>query len=215
MDRRALSPLAAIVVAVAFALVGCGGGDDESSSTGASAQATTPATAPAGADRPQKEKSTSPGRSGSYTLGSPADVPRSEGGDNSIQDFGSEAPRDQRAAAARSLAAYYRALARGDTERACSMLASGTREGIAHTLEQLGGPGSSNVPSTCPEALKLSGGSGKSPERRLSEVLSLRQEGDHGFLIYRAGDGKVYAMPMAQEDGGWRVAGVSAGPLVA
>jgi hypothetical protein len=215
MNRRALKLPAGIVVAGALALGGCGGGDDDSSSTAASADTTSPATSPAGTGRPQEaEKSTDDASGRSYRLGSPADVPRSEGGDNSIQDFGSEAAQDERAAAARALAAYYRALSTGDTEAACAMLSSGAREGIENTLKQLGGQGSSQVPSTCPQALKLTGGDGKSPERQLSELLSLRQQDDHAFLIYRAGDGKVYAMPMAQEDGEWKVAGVSAGPLV-
>lgn len=216
MNRRVLRLSAGVVVAGALALGGCGGGDDDPSTTAASAGAT--ATAPLISQAPSDgsgatEKSKGGGSGRSFTFGSPADVPRSQGGDNSIQDFGSEAGGDDRAAAARALAAYYEALASGDTEAACALLSNNTRQDIEHSLDQLDAQGGRKVPSTCPQILKLTGNADKSPELQISEVLSLRQQDDHAFLIYTAADRKVYAMVMAREDGDWRVAGVHPAPL--
>lgn len=219
MNRRALHLLAGALVAGALVLGGCGGGDDNSGTTAASAGTTE--TSGAGASQPQSgaqqgaESATGSESNNSFTLGSPADVPRSEGGDNSIQDYGLEASTADRAAAGRALAAYYDALAKGDTEQACALLASATREGVQRTLEQLSAQGNSKTPTSCPEILRLTtnAGSRRSPEQRLSELLSLRQQDDRAFLIYKAGDGKVYSIAMADEDGDWKVGGVTASPL--
>jgi hypothetical protein len=220
MNLRAMFVGAA--VASVLAVGGCGGGDDHSSSTAASTGTTRAETSQAqsggqkGAETTSDSAGSASGRS--FTLGSPADVPRSEGGDNSIQDFGSEASRADRAAAGRALADYYEALAKGDTEEACALLTSPTRQGIERTLEQLRTQGGSgNALNGCPQALELTvdAGSRGSPSLRLSEVLSLRQQEDQAFLIYRAGDGKVYSMPMGLEGADWRVGGVSAAPLAA
>jgi hypothetical protein len=209
---------AVLALALTFGGCGGGGGDDHSSSTAASTGTittgaeTTPAQA--GQQKPA-EGSTTTASKGSFTIGSPSDVPRSKGGDNSIQDYGTEASEADRAAAGRALQAYYDALARGDTEGACALLTSRTREGIEQTLKQLPIQGS-NAPTTCSQGLKLTVdvGSGRSPQLRLSELLSLRQQDEQAFLIYKAGDGKVYSMPMGQDGTDWRVGGVSAAPLV-
>jgi hypothetical protein len=221
MDRRAPHLIVAAAVTAALALAGCGGGGDDSTSTAASTRSTTEtgavntSQAPSGSQE-GTETSTTASSKASFTLGSPADVPRSEGGDNSIQDFGSEASRADRAAAGRALAAYYEALTKGDTEEACALLSSATRQSVQQTLDQLGAQGNgANLPKTCPQILELTSnvGSGHSPQLRLSELLSLRQQDDRAFLIYRAGDGRVYAIGMADEDGAWKVGGVSASPL--
>jgi len=42
---------------------------------------------------------------------------------------------------------------------------------------------------------------------------SLRREGDRGFLIYRDGEGTVYAINMADEDGSWKAGAFAGVPL--
>jgi hypothetical protein len=211
---------AGATLALALAFGGCGGGggggDDHSSSTAASTGTTGAETTPAQAGQQKPaEGSTTTASKGSFTIGSPSDVPRSKGGDNSIQDYGTEASETDRAAAGRALQAYYDALATGDTEGACALFTSRTRAGIEQTLKQLPVQGS-NAPTTCAQVLKLTAdvGSGRSPQLRLTELLSLRQQDEQAFLIYKAGDGKVYSMPMGQDGSNWRVGGVSATPLV-
>lgn len=215
MNLRALFAGAAVVAALALGGCGGGGGDDHPSSTAASAGTTGTDTSQAQTQQERTEDSNAGTSKDSFTLGSPADVPRSEGGDNSVQDFGSEASEADRAAAGRTLAAYYDALAKGDTDEACTLLASRTRQSIEQTLKRLPTQGNGgSLPTTCPQILKLTGNAGAA-QLHLSELLSLRQQDDNAFLIYRAGDGKVYAMPMTEEDGGWKVAGVAAAAVAA
>src|SRR5262245_13523921 len=144
--------LASAAVAAAIAVAGCGGGGDNDGSTTASTATTGAATGSAqGSDQAQTGGSATGGSANggpknSFTLGSPADVPRSKGGDNSIQDYGTEAGTDERAAAGRALAAYYAAFANRDMESACAQLASATRDRVEQTLKQLTGGGGANGP---------------------------------------------------------------------
>jgi hypothetical protein len=216
MKLRAHHLLAVLAAAVAIAFAGCGGGDDKSSSTAASSAGTTTTAQSSqkqSGDGSATEGSGSGGSSTKLALGSPSDVPRSEGGDNSIQDYGSEASTADRAAAGRALQDFYDALGRGDTEAACAMLTSHTREGIQQTIEQLQGQGG-NLPKTCPQILKLTVSADQhSPQLQIDLLLSLRRQGDDAFLIYKAGDGKVRSIAMSEENGTWKVGGVSATPL--
>jgi hypothetical protein len=45
------------------------------------------------------------------------------------------------------------------------------------------------------------------------EVLSLRVEGDRAFLVYKGPGDAVAAIPMAKEDGAWKVGAMAATPL--
>ena len=217
MKFRTPLPLLGLAAALVLALGGCGGGGDDSTSTGAATGAGTTTIA----DSPQGQSGggVTEGSEGSAAatskripLGSPSDVPRSKGGDNSIQDYGSEASTADRAAAGSALQTYYDALESGDTEAACALLSTRTREGIQQTLERL--QGAANLPKSCPDILRITAGPGShEPERRITRLLSLRTQGDSSFLIYEAKDGEVYSIAMADENGSWRAGGVSASPL--
>jgi hypothetical protein len=53
-------------------------------------------------------------------------------------------------------------------------------------------------------------------ERRDSTVVEsggLRQQGDHGFLIYYGADEIVYAMPLTREGETWKLASLSSKQL--
>jgi hypothetical protein len=219
MTGRAIPPLAAAALAVGLALGGCGGGGDDSTTSTAAKAATLGANDTKVQAQPQTGASsgsaTTPVTT-TFALGSPSDVPRSKGGDNSIQDYGSEASTDDRVAAGFALHGYFKALASGDTAKACALLTSRTRDGIARTLQQLQqqAQGGGQVPSTCPEILAVTvSGASSSGQTRIKELLSLRRQNDDAFLVYRAKDGTIYSMPMGNEDGDWRVAAVSASPL--
>jgi hypothetical protein len=216
MKTTATRLLVVLAAIVALALAGCGGGDDKSSSTAASEGITTTAESSQGqsGDGSGTEGSASSATSRKLALGSPADVPRTQGGDNSIQDYGSEASQADRLAAGSALDAYYQALGSGDTDSACALLTSRTREGIQQTLQQMQSQGGGAAPTTCSQILRLTVSPGsRSPQLRLTELLSLRRQGDDAFLIYKAGDGKVYAIAMSEEGGSWKVGAVSAGAL--
>ena len=208
--------LAATAVVTAVALGGCGGGGgDHTGSTAASAGSTAPSTTASQSAQSNAAANSTPPPSSkdSFTLGSPADVPRSKGGDNSIQDFGSEAAESDRAAAGRALAAYLQALAKGNTEQACGMLSSATQDRIEQTLKQLSAQGAGGeIPTSCAQLLALTSHADPT-QLRVTEVLSFRSQDDSGFLIYRAGDRRIYTVAMQGGAAGWKVAAAGPSPL--
>lgn len=46
-----------------------------------------------------------------------------------------------------------------------------------------------------------------------AEAAALRGEGDRAFLLYQGPHGVDYFMPMAREDGAWKVAAIAPSPL--
>jgi hypothetical protein len=155
--RRASSACVLLLLAAVLAAVGlaaCGSGGGSSSSTPASAAAaTTPATpattataaatattassptaAPA-KPAPKAPRSSPP--SGSAAGGSSGGAAsfRTVGGDNSIPEFGQEAPASERQRAAAALAAFLRARAGGEWAQACSYLAGSTRAQLERLLK--------------------------------------------------------------------------------
>jgi hypothetical protein len=137
---------------------------------------------------------------------------RSEGGDNSIQNFGEEGGESELEEAAETLRAFYVARADENWSAACSYLAQTMVrqfEQLASRTPQLEGAGCPGVlqaftrplpPSIVRETTQINAG-------------SLRRDGDRAFLIYRGGEGTVYAISMQDEGGTWKVAGLAGTPL--
>lgn len=134
------------------------------------------------------------------------------GGDNSVQEFGSEASAAELRAAATALHGFLDARAQRRWEAACGYLTAGIRQqlrqlashapeaggaGCAHTLGAL----AAGVP---PAALR---------EAAAAEVGALRLQGSRGFLLYRDAHGAAYAIQVTREGGVWKVAGLSGVPL--
>ena len=195
--RSLCTPLAVAVLAAGLAA--CGGGDDNS---GATQAGTTPtSTKPAGAS------TSAPSGAGEKAKG--AGVPRSKSGDNSIQGFGSEASATERAAAARALAAFLAAYAKGDGRSACSLLTASARERLGQSFGQAGaGRRCARTVSEFSSALPAQA----RRQLRRARLLSLRVKGNRAFAIYDAAQGKPYVAPMAKESGAWRV-GALGSPL--
>jgi hypothetical protein len=139
-------------------------------------------------------------------------VPTNKGGDNSIQTFGVESASADRAEAALALQAYLDARAAGDWAGACSYLSGGTQElleKLAERAPKLKGAGCAEVMAALTEGVPQGA---LAAEARI-EVISFRVEGDSAFLVYRNPGGRISAIPMAQENGAWKVAGMGATPL--
>jgi hypothetical protein len=135
-----------------------------------------------------------------------------KGGDNSIQEFGDEADEGELEAAAVAAHGYLVGRATGDWPAACSYVSKGMQE----QLEQLASGSAELKDKGCPGVMAaLTSGVSGSALAELTEVdaLSLRSDGERGFLIYRSGDGNDYFMPMAQEDGAWKVTALASTPL--
>lgn len=156
--------------------------------------------------------------SGSFTprshedSGGGAEQFRVRGGDNSIQDFGSEAGGSEFERAAAALHGYLDARAQGAWAAACSYLSSDTRRMLAKFASQskrLKGRG-------CAATLAAFSAGAKGAlraEANRADAGSLRVEGERGFVIYRGVEKTVFAIPMAREDGGWKVAALAPTPL--
>jgi len=135
---------------------------------------------------------------------------RVKGGDNSIQEFGEEASESELEEAAKALHGFYVARAREEWRRACANLS----QTVAGQLEQLAKQAKQGGTS-CPVALAaITPGLPPKVARATTAVDagSLRREGDRGFLLYRDGEGTVYAINMADEDG-WKAGALAGVPL--
>lgn len=137
---------------------------------------------------------------------------RIKGGDNSIQDFGEESGESELEEAAASLHDFLVARAEGDWPTACSHLTKTVAQQLQQLASQSGklsGAGCAKVLAalTPPLPAKVQ------KESTIVDAGSLRNEGERAFLIYRGAEGKVYAIPMGQEAGAWKVGALAATPL--
>jgi hypothetical protein len=229
--------LALCFVSLASGLIACGGGDDLASTkepssapptssrgSGARADADTQGSAGSkegssdGGSTQASDNGGPPDTSSSFTpkthtdSGGGAEQFETKGGDNSIQESGEEVDASELEEAAAALHAYLDARAAGAWEAACSYMASGitqSRQQLAAASKQQGALG-------CPELLAaLSAGVPAAARREAAQadVGSLRVEGDRGFILFHGARDTDYFMPMAREDGRWKVAALAASPL--
>jgi hypothetical protein len=207
-------------LALALALAGCGGGGEGSSTTATSSEAGATAAPPGpqtpAGDSAPAEATTAP----KVRLGSPSEVPPSDA-DGSIQEFGREASEQERAAAARTLAAYLRAYADGDGATACALLGAGMVEllerGFTQAAAEQGTSQGRQAAASCSQALEgLTAGMPVKARRSLTGVivLSLRFDGERAFTLYRDSKRMFFSIPMVREAGAWKVAGLAGSPLL-
>jgi hypothetical protein len=228
-SKKLVAVLAALLLAVAMAA--CGSSDSSSSTTteaGGTGQSegksSDAASKQAGKSDPEKKSGGSADGGGqSKSSGSSNFVPkhhedsgggsqqfRVKGGDNSIQEFGGEADTSELDAAASVLHDFLDARAAGDWAAACEYMS----KSVVESFEQAAtGP----APTSCktilealinPDAKQL-----MQTEAAKADVRSLRIEGEQAFAIYTAVGNGAFAMPMKNENGGWKVASIAGTPL--
>lgn len=221
-------PTVAIAVLLALFLVACGGDDDDSPGG-----ETTAAQSQSGGDDGGQDQGDSKGSDGSGdsddgsgsggSAGSDAGRQhqdsgggsaqfKTKGGDNSVQEFGSEADAAEFDQAAEAVHGFFDARVRGDWKAACSHLAGD----VAESLQQLSGKSKELADGGCPETLEaISEGVPQSAfkEAAKADIGSLRVEGDQAFVIYRGAMKTVFAIPMKDEDGTWKVASLAGTPI--
>jgi hypothetical protein len=136
-----------------------------------------------------------------------------KGGDNSIQESGTEGSSSQTQAAAAVLHSYLDARVAHRWADACFYLSAGYAATVeAFAQRYVKGEGVKG----CPEVLAaLSSGSSQQALRATAhaDVGALRLEGDHGFVLYHGPGGAPYAMPMVLEGGVWKVGTLEGTPL--
>jgi hypothetical protein len=225
--------VALVALLIAVGLAACGGGDSSSSTTTEAGQAESGSSQDASkqsdAQRGVEGKSGSgSGEGQSDNLSSSASkfTPKQhsdsgggaqqfkvKGGDNSIQEFGAEADTSEFDEAAAAAHNFIDARAEGDWGAACDYMAKSILESfekLAARAEQLNNRSCAGLL----EALTNPAAKGAlKTEAAQADVRSLRIEGERAFVIYTANGGTVYAMPMANEDGDWKVASLAGTPL--
>jgi hypothetical protein len=139
-------------------------------------------------------------------------VPTAKGGDNSIQEFGVEAPSAERVQASRVLQAYLDARLAGNYALACSYLSGPMKA----QLGQFGAGARGQAPPDCTQAMRaFTEGVPKAALRNAAEirVLSMRVEDEQAFLLYKDGEDLPSAVPMNEEGGAWKVAAIAGSAL--
>ena len=225
--------LAAALLTCAFALTACGGGEASTATTSATALAegASPDQTASQHDRSGSgEAGPAPDKPGSPSAEPPANPAPARiaplrlsgggsaparvrgGGDNSVQDYGSEGTEVELRATAEAVHDFYAARVGGEWSRACSHLSAASIESLtqlAASSPQLKGAG-------CPAILAATTKS-VSPElqRQLTTVdaISLRRDSERAFLIYYGAGGIVYAMPLVPEGNSYKLGALSAAAL--
>jgi hypothetical protein len=211
-----------------LALAGCGGGgSDSNQSIGSTTEQASPQAKGESAEekpRTQSEQKSAPQKKAEgppasdfqpkphHDSGGGSEQFTSPGGDNSVQEYGSEAKGEEFQAAASALHHLLDARAERNWAAACRYLSSPAKQGLAALgakVPELKGRG-------C--AIQLGALTGSISNQKLREaaianVASVRVQGDHGVVIYRGAQGQVEAVTMAREGGEWKVASLSAVPL--
>jgi hypothetical protein len=222
---REIAVLAAMAI-VALLLAACGSsGSSDSSSTGAQTSARDNGSAggtegenDAGESRPD-EQEPRPDSLSAVEVETPLKVSgggsdqfRSKGGDNSIQEFGDEGDESELQEAAETVHSFFVARATGDWARACSYLSKQLQE----QLEQLAESSTTLENKGCPSFLQAFTGHLSAKEWRAITTIdagSLRLDGEQGFLIYFGTGHAAFAMPLEQEDGGFKVGALAGDAL--
>jgi hypothetical protein len=218
----------ALAVLLVFGVVACGGDDDsttaspssggEKTTGGERSQAQGGADsddrgearakpAPADEKAPADDVDTAPLK----VSGGGSEQFRVKGGDNSIQEYGEE-DEDGLEAAAEAVHGFYVARAEEDWATACSYLA----ESMIAQLEQLAARSNQDGELGCAKILASLTPPLSAAVRRESTIVdagSLRRGEENSFLIYRGDGGTVYAMPLEEEEGAWKLTLLSATPL--
>jgi len=229
----------AAVLLLALTLVACGGGGD-AGSTGTEASSTQKPGSKAATEGAQNGATGKDGGDGSPPAsgggegsggggasseasnfvpkphkdsGGGSQTLRVKGGDNSVQEFGAEAGGSDFERAAAALHDYLDARAAGAWAAACSYMS----KSIAESFKQLAAQAKQGDGSSCAAALETltnpAAMKAMKDEAEQADVGSLRVEGERAFLIYRGVENTIFAMPMANEGGAWKVGSLVGTPL--
>jgi hypothetical protein len=239
MGRRTTvaAPLGLALVCGLLLLGGCGGSDDSSStSTATSTEAASEGQRDAGGDSAstgggQSQKKAEAGAGSEAETGNGADGSNDArvtplevsgggseqfrvkgGGDNSVQEFGDEGDEGELEEAAEIVHDFYAARANGEWAAACALLSESLLERLRQLAEKT--PGVEDA--RCAPFLASFTADLPASEWRLITTIdagSLRHEGEQGFLIYYGPDRTVYAMPLLDEDGTWKINALSSAQL--
>jgi hypothetical protein len=132
--------------------------------------------------------------------------------DSPLLDFGEESGEAEVEEATEAVHGFFRARAREAWPAACAQLS----QAVLAKIEHLATSATDLADKSCPSFLEAFT-SLTAQERRENTVVeaagSLRQQGDHAFLIYYGAHEVVYAMPLTREGEFWKLASLSSKAL--
>ena len=203
MRRRALALL--LLAAAALGLAACGGGGSSTSSTQAqSGSTTTSATTPSTpSTTPRPARPSGPSTAAARRAAGRAAPFVQPHADNSIPDYGTEAPTSERERAGSEIGAYLTVRAEGNWAAACTYLSKPTRQGF----ERLAASSSSGKAAGCAKIYAALSSRVPTSERAntlIHGLSSLRAKGVNGFALYVGPHGQQYVMPVRHEGGRWK-----------
>jgi hypothetical protein len=195
-----------------IALAGCGSDSDTSSTSTPTSDAATPAPRPEGG-RPEGDGSGA-GAGGSAEdegAGKQGSKPEShfEGGEEDVEEFGSEAEGADKDAVFTAEQRYLSAVAGRDYAEACALLS----KSLTGSLEALVKPGRKLVCRQVLGRLLSPTASRVSAQQADGDVVRVRVEGDRGIVVFRAPGARLWAMPLSLEGGAWKVTSLGASIL--
>jgi hypothetical protein len=127
--------------------------------------------------------------------------------DSPVLDFGEEGDEAEMEAAADVVRGFYLARAHEDWAAACAQVGDAMLAKIEHLAISATELKDKSCPAFLEAFTRLS-----AAERRESTIVdagSLRQQGGKAFLIYYGAKEIVYAMPLSEQGGAWKVASLS------
>ncbi len=205
MSRRSLGMLA--LLSLSLYSIGCGSGDTSTSSSQSTATTTTPTTGATvtipgrTANAPPSPETNTPGQAGQH-LSRGASGFRVPKGDNSVPDFGHEAPVSQRQLAVSALTGFVQARARGEWSRVCQYLARPVirqTESFAKTSE--------GRLKSCGQVLAtlVTGPASERANPLVHGVAAIRIKEKTAFALFYGPNAVKYVMPMQNEHGTWKM----------
>jgi hypothetical protein len=205
-------PLIATLAATAT-LAACGNANSPTSSRAGNSNAASTAPATAATTETQPPAATKPAapRQGSHPPGStrdsegPAASFRVAQGDNSIPEYGHEAPQNEKAHALTTLTAFLRARASHQWSRACSYLTTATRRSMTRLARAAGGSSSGDGCAVVLAALSKIRTTAASAQTLGPGAAAMRISASNAFLLYHGADGGQFVMPMANEHRAWKM----------
>jgi hypothetical protein len=183
---------------LAISLGACGDSDSESTASETTAKSATKAVTDSAAPSygegkfsPEQHKDSGGGSA------------QIKGGDRRVLDYGEEAESSERESAALVLHNFLDARADLDWKAACSFLAPDTRK----ALEARAARAEGLKDKSCAGMLEAISGASAAmiSEAAYADVISLRVEGDKGFIIFSEILPTVRSMRMVEKNGSWKV----------
>lgn len=230
--RRVPKTLAAALVALLLAVgvTACGEGDDSDSTANEAAgqqqsQADGGFQGDDGSGDSDSSSSASDGESQSGgdasdfapkkhdDAGGGAEQFKVKGGDNSVQEFGEEADSEDFDDAAAALHNFLDARAEGNSAAACQYMSKAMIESFEKLTEQAKQTDDTSCGEILENLTNPAAAQSMKEEAAKANVGSLRIDDEQAFVIYTGIDGTILAMPMANEDGDWKVASLAGTPL--